>query len=160
MSDDQLFDTILRSVEFKYGSLDEPNYAFVKTEIRTTKQREILAKLEKKGTSIVDHTDINDDVSINATLDGKLGLWLSLIGPFATLRRIKNGEKDRIIVAPNDCEDDLESLVISTAINEGVTFLDRETLLKPLPLAVPNRPKEETRVYHALFSDDDEDAYL
>ncbi len=160
MSDNQLFDTILRSVECKYGSLDEPSYAFVKTEIHTSELRKIIAKLEEEGVTVVEHTDINDDVSINITLDGKLGLWLSLIGPFAMLRRIKNRERDGIIVALNDCESDLESMVISTASSEGVTFLDRATLLMPLPLAVPNRPADETRVYHALFSDDDEDAYL
>jgi hypothetical protein len=160
MSENKLFSTVLRSVESKYGSLDEPNYAFVKTEIQTSEQRAILSKLENKGTTIVEHTDINDDVSINVTLGGKLGLWLSLIGPFAMLRRIGDGENERMIVAPNDCKDDLESLVVSTVLNEGVTFLGRKILLKPLPLAVPNRPKEETRVYHALFSDDDEDAFL
>lgn len=150
---------ILHHVVEKYGSLNAPNYAFVTKEVETTKHREVIAELQRQGLNFVEHTDINDDVSINFSLDQTLSLWLSLIGPFALLVRHREGSK-KIISSLEDCKNDLETLIVSNLSDQKVQLIDKETLLTPVALSVPNRPVDEVKVYQALFADEDEDAFL
>jgi hypothetical protein len=139
----------------RYGNFEKPDFHFVGPELKASPWRSILQQLEGLGAHITEDTDPNDDVSLNILIEKgaeALSLQLSLIGPYAALRRITSGRPIEAIAALNDSRTDLERRVMDI-VSRGAKLLDRSTLLFPIKFNLSNMEPDETTIYNVLFTD-------
>jgi len=149
--------TIRRDVSKAYGSFEEPNFAFVSEAIANQPYRHLLAALSTIFSITVD-MDPNYDVGWLFNLDGPngepVGLWLSMVGPYAVLIRTI-GQNQYTIVEPATPTTQNERNVLDMLEKFGVHALDRKTLEAPIHLALFNAAPENVRFFQALFTDTD-----
>jgi hypothetical protein len=154
------YNEILATIESKYHSLVEPDFAFVKQALDKDPFKDLRQILEQ--TFILDdYTDPNDDVSFVYNLHTAQGavetwsLWLSMVGPYALFIKHQAGTVKNVIDLHSDTPCAEEELVVNVCGQFHLILLDRAMLSKPVPLKLFVTEPENVTVFQALFSDRD-----
>lgn len=154
------FDEILPRVVARYGSMEKPDFHWVKAEYDRDPFVALRAALGSR-LEVTDVTDLNSDVSFAYDLksrggDGVWTLRLSMVGPYATLiRHLPPTPIEAIVNGPRDARPPTETLVAEACTNVGYELLPRDLLGVPVKLRLFETAPERVRVYQALFSDVD-----
>lgn len=149
-------DTIRAQVLAKYGSLKEPNFAFVRAALAADMYRDVMDAI---GASfkIDEDTDPNDDVSrafVVTTSDGYRTLALSMVAPYAVFMRPTSGPSYEVVDPAKPLSPE-EARLLGILRQFEVEPLDRWILSEPMPLELSNTPADQCCVYQALFTDTD-----
>jgi hypothetical protein len=149
---ESLIDRIQASVLTAYGPGPRPTFWFVQEAVRTDPHRELIDEF-RQSFAIENDTDTNEDVSFNYLLKKDRKLWrlaLSMVGPFAVL--IGGVRPEDSVIVRMESQDRDEEYIITAVRSRGFTFLDPETIRKPLAVSYPSADDDdEWNVYHALF---------
>lgn len=153
-------DGIVALLRRRYGDLDDPRYGFVWSAYDARPYDGLRARLERAGARVEESTDLDDDLAVflSATLGGeRVGLELSLVGPYAVLRCPVGGGRHELVTAmppPGQPGSDspLLRLCFEAVRGAGLTPLGPELLGMPVPMrALNGEPGEPTLVYEVLF---------
>lgn len=158
MSQSDLLDYIEQAVRQRYGNLAAPDFHFVAEALERTPLRAVAREMQAQGLRVTEDTDPNGDVALGYVIENeheRLFLQISIVAPFAQLRRVLADHGTELIASESECRSALEHQVWSTLLKHRVRPLDRATLLAPLALELPNTAAGEATVYNALFSDDE-----
>lgn len=148
---------IFAHVSDRYRSLEAPRFSFVEEALDTNPYLSLLHRVGEHFDCTED-TDPNDDVSFGYVLRKESRVWvlrLSMVGPYAVVLRRRGDEAMEVIA--DECGDivEEEERLLRLLEAEGLTTLDRDTLLRPIPLRLSNTAPEQVRLYQALFTDTD-----
>lgn len=152
---------ILRAIMKSYGSLTEPNFAFVSREIDNDKWGTEINFLMKKYL-MEETTSLNTDCSrvFRFFINNKLfSLMISLIGPFAACCR-QYGKGDPFISLNRADLRSYEKELLTLLSKMGFEILDRKVLEIPIDLKLFYTSPEEVFLFQALFSDSEGIPYL
>lgn len=143
-------------VESAYGSLENPDFAFVKRGFSSRPYDPVIKRLRDYAV-VEELTEADDDVCFSYLLKGRAALWkldLSLVGRFGLFARLKArpGREDMLAAGRTDLVD-FEVKMIDILKTGGVRVLGSEELATPMPLSLFNTPRDAVRVYQAFFSD-------
>ncbi len=147
-------DAILRAIEETYGSLAEPNYAFVEKALLAQPYARLLDGLSRLG-ELDETTDVNDDVSFRYVLardDEEWAVSLSMVGPYALLLRLPPREPPVVVTAASGSTHEAE--LVELIERAGVRLLSRKALEREIPFRRPGADEESAFVYHAIISDE------
>jgi hypothetical protein len=152
---------ILESIKCRYGSMNEPDFHWVQSELAQRSFGTLISRLAAEF-DMRDITDPNTDVSRalelapRATSKEIVTLRLSLVGPYACIARHRPTTLDQTLMdGATDAQNPSELLLVSLLESEGIALLDRRTLAAPVPLMLFETDPDRVRVYQALFSDVD-----
>lgn len=138
-----------------YGSLEHPDFSFVKAAIMSRPYQSLVQQLQREF-EVVEITDENDDVSFRFMLTKSKRKWvveLSMLGRFATI--LKVSEFGLVRVVGQSCLDQEEQQLVSLLLEDKFEIMDQEELEQRIPLRLWNTEPENVCVYQALFSDTD-----
>jgi len=155
MTQSDLLAEIIAAALGCYKDFDNPDFHFVAREMQTSPLRSVLPELNALAARVKEDTEPNSDVSfgyIIANGTELLSLRLSMVGPYAALRRIASDPPFDAIGSREDCRTDLE-LNVYDIVARRATILDRSTLQSRLKINLTNIEAAETTVYNALFTD-------
>jgi hypothetical protein len=149
-------ENIVRIIEIRYGSLDDPNFAFIAPAIASRPYDELVNSITRRF-EIEEYTDEDCDHGFDYSLssDGRgWALKLSVVGPFAAFARADKAW-DEILTEMTLGLTEQEAWLIHTLRAHGFRLLGQEELERPVPLHLPGRDPGKVRVYHALFTETD-----
>lgn len=142
--------TILTIIQKCYGSLEQPNFAFVQETVARAPYRQLVHELAQQF-DLIDHTDLNYEVCFAYLLSRQGRQWfveLSMLGTYAVVRDL---DQNTIIESPKTTDPD--SREISTLLEKhGLTLLPQSLLQEPIAITLTN-VQEHTCLYNALFAD-------
>lgn len=153
-------DDVLRVVIERYGSLEQPDFHWVKLEYDRDPYAELRETLAARF-DLTETTDVNSDVSFVYELRSREGegvwtLQLSLAGPYAVLIRHQSATPTEAIVdGPRDAISGDEKFIVDACQSVECEVLQREILSLPIELQLFDTEPERVRAYQALFSDVD-----
>jgi hypothetical protein len=148
-------DTLLKAIELKYGSLEQPDFTFVNKTVLDNPYFSLLNEL-KIVFEVEEITDINDDVSFQYVLSTSGKQWViqvSMIGLYAIVLKILD-DGDLEFVRPDSSTIE-EQKIISLLLENQFSILKQEILEYPCSLKLFNTESENVCIYQALFSDTD-----
>jgi hypothetical protein len=163
MSINNLIEEIRDSAKEKYQSFEEPNFSFVAQALEDSGLYGIKEKIAKLGVDISEDTDLNDDTSIGLIIHSNMReyfLQISVIYPAASFRRIIGENDIEQISNQEDCITEFERSCLEIILDAKLKVLDRETLMTPFRLVLPNTPIDQVVVYNVLFSDVNQGTYF
>jgi len=144
-------------IEKKYGSLQSPDFSFVKNSYKELKSSDLVWELAKRF-YIKDSTDLNDHVSLQLDLHTESGNWLicfSFLGCFCVLFRLDDmGMYEKVITKNEISLLKEEKEIIALCLRYKYELMQKELLGEPVRIQLFNTDIEETNIYHAMFSDD------
>lgn len=149
---------IRAAIAEKYQSLDEPRFDFV-TEALDGQPYDAIVRSLSKISNVEQDTDTNDDVSFGYLLSGgreRLFLQLSMVGPYATLRRLPADGTAILLDPGRSALTNYELSVVETLDQAAVTVLGEAALSRSINLKLFNTGANRVKLYHALFSDIDD----
>jgi hypothetical protein len=117
----------------------------------------LIETLRSSGTEITESMDLNNDVAIHLIVDqagDQVGLWLSGVGPFATLRQLDSDGRSLWVTGPEDAPTSLAALVATAVQRAGLQLLDRRTVTQKIRMQCFDG-ETEASLYQALFTDTD-----
>ena len=151
----KIHDDILKS----YGSLESPDFSFVKNIKTCSILESICSLLKEEGLNIKEVTDINEDVSfvfiIYFEKVPKFVLQKSFVGDYLCWQRITSERKNTIISSLVECETEIEKKIFSILDGFSFNILNKEILELPIEVKFFLSDYASTCLYHALFSDMD-----
>jgi hypothetical protein len=156
-SDDATMQAIMTALRSCYGSLDEPDFRKVTAILENDPYRPLIETLRSSGTEITESMDLNNDVAIHLIVDqagDQVGLWLSGVGPFATLRQLDSDGRSLWVTGPEDAPTPLAALVATAVQRAGLQLLDRRTVTQKIRMQCFDG-ETEASLYQALFTDTD-----
>lgn len=146
---------IRAAIAEKYQSLDEPRFDFVTDALDERPYAAVVRSLSKIS-NVEQDTDTNDDVSFGYLLsDGReqLFLQLSMVGPYATLRRLPADGTAILLDPGRSALTAYERSVVETLQQAAVTVLGEIALSRSIDLKLFNTATNRVKIYQALFSD-------
>lgn len=147
---------IVRIIEAKYGSLEEPDFAFIGEAMASRPYDDLVTTIGREF-EVEEYTDEDDDHGFDFGLqDGGHGwaLKLSTVGRFAALARAGRAW-DEILTETSADLSDKERWLIGRLREAGFRLLGQAELEQPVPLRLFKVDPGKVRVYHALFTDTD-----
>jgi hypothetical protein len=147
--------TLLKVIELKHKSFDQPNFSFVKETVSANPYQSLIDELMNIF-EIKDITDINDDVSFNYLLSSSDRQWvveLSMVGLYAIILKKSDTGSLELVTADTTMQE--EQIIMSLLINNKFDILEKEILEHPCPLKLFNTEPENVSIFQALFSDTD-----
>ena len=150
-------DEVVQSIRAAYGSLDHPRFDFVAFSGRARTYQAMIGRLAQ-WLSTQDDTDVNTDVSFGCLLAASGERWLlrvSMVGPYAVLVRLGQEGGGEVLPGPSPSSSEAEQRLIGTVAASGLRLLDRDLLLRTVPLRLLAAPSGTASVYQALFVDTD-----
>lgn len=150
-------DSILASIYAAYVPPEEPDFHWVEPAYQTLLHDRFVLDCLIRSASVQVISDLNIDVSLRievALKSSKIEVALSCIRPWAMLWRVEETRVGRMIIEESDTSmsQDERDLVLYMK-RYGFQLVTREELATPVAVQLFDTPLEETRVYHALFSD-------
>src|SRR4051812_42240562 len=112
----------MSAIAERYGSLDAPQYKFVDRLMREQPYKGLEQLLSALADEVHEETDPNDDVAFGYVLKrGKetLFLQLSMIGPYALLQRVRQGNRNELVALPVGAGSDFEKAVVEAVKRLG-----------------------------------------
>jgi len=147
-------DSILREIVTKYGSLEEPDFAFQSSVIATRPFAPLLDELLVHF-FVRDTTRGYQDAGFTYVLRHNHQEWtlqLSMVGRYGVLFR--NGDAGHSLIEPMEIDESREeNLILHLARKYRVALLGENILAKPVRLRLFYTVPQNVRVYHALFSE-------
>lgn len=148
---------ILTRCEEAYDSLTSTNYAFVERAIQQAPYARVLKEVETRFT-IVDDTDLNDDVcffSILKRRDKSWGLLLSMVGPYGLFMRIAV-PRCVVLTRASTALEDIEQEVMDLVSSQGIHLLETDILEEIVDFQNPTTAEvEPSTLFRVLFTDTD-----
>ncbi len=158
MSDTSRLEEILTTIRVAYGSLAEPNYFFVEKRYHNLRRHEVIGDLMSRY-FIHDETDLNDHLALHLRVlhsDGNCVVCLSFVDDWAMIFRLaRESQLYEEVIGPichdaSSSEQDIANLLQK----QGFKLLTKAEAALPVPMNLFNTERDETRVYHAVISDD------
>ena len=152
------YDSFASYLDSAYGNLSAPDFDFAKRGFDKRPYDRIIKRLRDYA-AIEEILVGEEDVCFSYFLKGRTNLWkieLSLVGPFAIFVRLK-AQVTADDFLHNRKEDliEFERKVVEIVRNFGISLLTTNQLQISVPLTLFNTPKENVRLYQALFTDRD-----
>lgn len=148
---------IMTSLRESYQSLSSPRYFFVQDVVTRRPYAELELEL-RTAFDVEDNTDLNDDVSFVLGLRNDRGEWvlyLSMVGPFGALLRVRDHRPPEPVSANTvDISPD-ERRLLDVIHKHAIEMLDQPTLELPVQMNLNNTLPGRARLFQALFSDTD-----
>lgn len=159
MNDEQELQQILKRIESKYGSWEDPMFHFVKEALDSGEWDGLIERVRALAET-EDLTDPNTEAcrTLAVLKDGThhATLQLSFVGPYGVFYRRKAGPLgDIFIVDDESTTGELERTIVRLCKEGAVLLLGKEILNIPLRLTLFDSAPERVRVYQALFTDGD-----
>jgi hypothetical protein len=169
-----LIQKIERDIETTYQSRESPTFFFQRVDLEKNPFHDVVQKI-RAFFYIEELTVPDDDVSFVYYMDQNLHpqyqfegqiqtipevrlLKLSMIGPYGILLRFLNNSQHnqsaKVLTLKSEDLTTPEQRTLQTLEDSGVEILDYETITQPTFLKLSNVDEKQTKVYHALFSDD------
>lgn len=158
MIDETLLHHITHAARSRYGDLQAPDFHFVAQALADPRLHAVIRQVAEAAGSVREDTDPNDDTALGAAFDGApyaYFLQLSVIYPVASFRRVLPDHRIEQIANGSQSATALERQVLKILWDNGIVPLDRDALMTPFPINLPNTPAGEAVLYNALFSDAD-----
>lgn len=149
---------IVSSIKAAYGSLEKPSYAFAERRLETLRRHAFVQDLISRY-RVDDQTDLNDHAALHLLVrhsEGSCVVCLSLVAPWAMVFRLARESLmyARVIEANSPSILPAERDVVEQLGTYGFKLLTREESAAPIAINLFHTDLEETRVYHAVISDD------
>jgi hypothetical protein len=157
MNNDYLSDKIISEILTVYHDLNSPDFGWVKLRYDARPYAGIIEKIRRVGFSIIEETDLNEDVSQNLHLQNDSEcfiLKLSLVAKYALIFRADSAGTYHVLSPDNVASCPSLKSVTDILSNDAILILDRPTLEYLLPLHLFNSEIDETNLYNALFTDE------
>ena len=124
-----------------YGSLEQPDFSFVKTVVQKRPYEPVIRRVRDYA-AVEELTDTDDDVCFSYLLKGRANLWkldLSMIGPFGIFVRAGSQMAPNDFVVPNKSDlSGYEVKIIDLLSAGGIRLLSSRELEEPVPLTLFN----------------------
>ena len=146
---------VLAKIKECYGSLREPNFRRVSDYILSDPFRTLKESFVSSGVSVIDTTDINDDVSSNITfkhLDDWVQIALSGVGPYAIVFQKGIGRKFEWITSVEQAATPMASLVVERVQAAGFELVGRDLVSQKIDMEWWDGTTSVS-FYQLLFSD-------
>ena len=140
---------IVAAVKAAYKSLENPNFAFVSRAIKVQSYSRLLDQLGQSFT-LFETTDENDDVAFTNLVSSEsqdLGLWLSMVGPYALIQRVGEDHVETLR-APFSSQ---EELLIATLREHHIALVSEDLLRHRIRMNLDEAAKGKVTLYQALF---------
>jgi hypothetical protein len=140
---------IVAAVKEAYLSLEDPDFAFVGKAMEVQVYERLLDQLEQTF-EILETTDEAEDVAFTYLVSSEsqdLGLWLSMVGPYALIQRVEEDEVE-ILRAPYS---DVEAEVLATLSEHHISLVPEEALRHLIRMELPEAVAGKVTLYQALF---------
>jgi hypothetical protein len=140
---------IVAAVKDAYRSLEDPDFTFVGKAIERQGYARLLDELAQSF-AVRETTDENDDVAFVCLVSSEtedLGLWLSMVGPYALIQRVGENHVETLRAPYSDAETDVLAL-----LSEHHVILVRDEVLRHrIRMALPEAEGGTVTLYQALF---------
>ena len=150
-------DAILESIRGVYQPPDEPDHHWLVPAYEALRTDRFVLDFLIRTAPIKVVSDLNVDVSLRIEVHlvkASIEVALSCIRPWAMVWRLGETRPARMIVedGANDMTDEERGLLTQLKAH-GFVVLTRDELGVPVHVKLFDTSPEETKVYHALFSD-------
>jgi len=149
---------VITRIQSIYKSLEHPDFHFVAESLRR-QPYDITIKQIKQTFEMEEDTDANDDVSfgylLRSTDQQEWILRLSMVGPYAVVLRLSEGELPEVIFPGKHSLTGQELKLFQLLSAQGIRVLSQAELMHPVALTLYNTDPSNVRLYQALFSDTD-----
>lgn len=151
-----LLEHIRDRVVAAYGSLEDPNWFFVRRQWNADPYGAVRDEIAQR-LRLRDDTDLNYDRSfvwLVDTADGGRVVRVSMVGPYAVVLTCRKWPLGCDVIVPGREVDNDDRTITAILVKHELLVLDAETLSSPMPLhGLLNVAPNECKVYHALFED-------
>lgn len=140
---------IVAAVKDAYKALEDPDFAFVAKAVELQSFNRLLEELGRSFT-LFETTDENDDVAFTHLLSGDaqdLGLWLSMVGPYALIQRVGEDHVETLR-APFSAQ---EEMLIATLREHNITLVSEDLLQHRIRMNLDEAVEGKVTLYQALF---------
>jgi hypothetical protein len=147
---DQLRERIL----VVYGSLATPRFDF-RHRVHERHPYRALESALARTFEVRDDADLDADNGTILILTGQTTRWslyLSFLGPYATVTEIREDNTCRVVDAPTEAESEI---LFGSLRDHGVVVLPQDLLERPIELQLNYTEPENVRIFQALFGDYD-----
>ncbi len=140
---------IVAAVKEAYGSLEAPDFAFVEKAMKRRSHARLLDRLEQSF-EVRDSTDENEDVAFICLVSSDLedlGLWLSMVGPYALIQRVGEDHVETL----REPYTDAETEVLAVLAEHHVALVSDALLRHRIRMNLPEAEGGKVTLYQALF---------
>ena len=140
---------IVAAIKDAYGSLEAPDFGFVDEAVEYQGYDPVLDQLEESF-EILETTDAEEDIAFTYLVsEGSedLGLWLSMVGPYALLQRVGEDHVEILREPYSEAEED----VLATLADHGITVVPEALLGHTIKMNLPDAADGKVTLYQALF---------
>ena len=156
MENDGRISELLESIRTAYGSLENPNFSFIGIRYEMLLRHPIVADIMSRY-FVKNDTDMNAHAALHLRVlhdQGGLMVCLSCVDHWAMLFRLDDPLYVKVL---DDSTLDLlgaERDMLKLLAEHGFKLVSRHEAATPIPLNLFDTDLDETRIYHAIVSDD------
>ena len=140
---------IVAAIKEAYGSLETPSFAFVEKAMKRRGYARLMERLQQSF-DVHETTDENDDVAFICLVSSDaedLGLWLSMVGPYALIQRVGEDHVETL----REPHSDAETEVLAVLAEHHVALVSDDLLRHRIRMNLPEAEGGKVTLYQALF---------
>ena len=158
MSGHERLPELIESLMLVYGSLEQPNYAFMEKRCKSLLYHAFIVDVMSRY-FVKNDTDLNDHASLHLRVlhgDGSLMVCLSFVDNWAMLFRLEklNPVFTEVIEPTSSPIFPAEREVMHLLEKHGFRLIKKSEAAARIEMNLFNTERTETRLYHAIIADD------